>query len=404
MDMGKGRVLILDDEYAVCRSIEMMVQQSGLESMSVTDATAFFQAVRDWNPTHIILDLVMPGMDGVEVVQQLADMGCTATIAISSGVGKRVLSAAQRSAAEHGLRISDVLPKPFSMSALNKFLHASRDAEAPSTENGKLRPEVYEVITMADVQEAIDQRQFRMMFQPKIDCLTRLARGFEALARWYHPERGLIMPDRFIPLAERAGLIGAITDQVVDLSLQWFSSIPVHSHLSISINVSAKTLGSLDFPDKLQQTCRQYSIPSTQVILEVTETAATDDQLLALDMFTRLRMKGFHVSIDDFGIGNSSLALLARLPFSEIKVDRSFAMTASKSRDSRAIIKSTVDLSHSLDLRVVTEGVEDAETLDYLQEVGCDFAQGYYIARPMSGDQTLDWMSQWSAARKHNLL
>src|SRR5471030_2144722 len=136
MDMGKGRVLILDDEFAVCRSIEMMVQQSGLESMSVTDAAAFFQAVRDWNPTHIVLDLVMPGMDGVEVVQKLADMGCTATIAISSGLGKRVLSAAQRSAAEHGLRISDVLPKPFSVSALNKFLHASGDTQVLSTDYG----------------------------------------------------------------------------------------------------------------------------------------------------------------------------------------------------------------------------------------------------------------------------
>jgi EAL domain-containing protein (putative c-di-GMP-specific phosphodiesterase class I) len=119
-----------------------------------------------------------------------------------------------------------------------------------------------------------------------------------------------------------------------------------------------------------------------------------DDQLMALDMFTRLRMKGFRVSIDDFGIGNSSLGLLARLPFSEIKVDKSFAMTAVKSDESKAIIKSTVDLSHNLGLCVVTEGVEDRETLDFLQEVGCDYAQGYYIARPMAEAAVGQWIVQ----------
>jgi EAL domain-containing protein (putative c-di-GMP-specific phosphodiesterase class I) len=176
------------------------------------------------------------------------------------------------------------------------------------------------------------------------------------------------------------------------------------SGLSISVNISAKTLGDLKFVDLLEGKCRDTGISPEAVILEVTETAAMDDQLLALDMFTRLRMKGFQVSIDDFGIGNSSLALLARLPFSEIKVDRSFAMSATKSEESRAIIKSTVDLSHSLDLTVVTEGVEDRETLDFLQEIGCDLAQGYYIARPMPGDAVVEWMLQRRESTRHNML
>jgi len=403
-------VLIFDDEIAIARSTALMVQHLGMDAISVTNPEAFFQAVSDWRPTHIILDLIMPGMDGVEVLQSLAKQGCTASIALSSSVGKRVLSAAQRSASEHGLRIAEVLPKPLTLAALQSFL-ADNDETAPSPDKReKLTPKAFEPITMADVQAAIDGKQFRLVYQPKIDCATQSLKGFETLARWEHPEKGLIMPDRFIPLAERSGLIGPITDQVVDLSLAWFSSIAGvasiagHSDLSLSINISARTLGSRDFPDDLELICRRTSIPCEQVILEVTETAAMDDQLAALDMFTRLRMKGFQVSIDDFGIGNSSLALLARLPFSEIKVDKSFAMTASKSKESKAIIKSTVDLSHSLDLLVVTEGVEDRETLEYLQSIGCDYAQGYFIARPLSGEQVVHWMLQQNENRAHRLL
>jgi len=404
MDPFKGRVLILDDEHAVGRSIELMANHLGFEPKSVTDASDFFEAIRTWNPTHIILDLVMPGMDGVEVLQRLGAEGCEANIGITSGIGKRVLHAAKRSAAEHGLHAIEILPKPFSVAALSAFLSVDQQEPTEKRRRAQLTPEIYEPVTMSDIQVAIEQRQIQLVFQPKIDCMTRMVRGFEALARWHHPVRGIIMPDRFIPLSERIGLIGAITNQVIELSLDWYSGLESNTHLSISINISAKTLGSSDFPDELEMSCKSRSIKPSQVILEVTETAATDDQLLALDMFTRLRMKGFHISIDDFGVGNSTLAMLARLPFSEIKVDKSFAMTAGSFNESRAIIQSTVDLSHSLDLHVVTEGVEDAETLNFLEEIGCDFAQGYHIARPMPGDKVIEWMARRTEDYRLNLL
>jgi len=401
---GKGRVLILDDDPIVGRSIAQLCEYLDIESVAVTDPTEFFRFVTDWNPTHIILDLVMPEMDGVQVLQQLARQSCRARITISSGVGNRVLDAARRSAVEHGLDIAGVLPKPFSVTALKEVLFSDPYGFAPALVAD--RPNNVDVpeLTKEDIQNAIAERQFRLAYQPIIHCETKLLKGFEALVRWDHPTKGLIMPDRFIPMSENLGMIRQITDQVIEMALKWIGSLVNSSNLTISINISAKTLGDLQFVDVLEEKCKQARVSSDVVILEVTETAAMDDQLPALDMFTRLRMKGFHVSIDDFGIGNSSLALLARLPFSEIKIDRSFAMTSISSAESRAIIKSTVDLSHSLELSVVTEGVEDIETLDFLRDIGCDLAQGYYIARPMAGDAVADWMAERSEYSRHNLL
>jgi len=392
MNQSRGRVLILDDEPSIGRMISLMAQELQLEAMSVTNPGMFFTALTAWVPTHVILDLIMPEMDGVEVLQQLGYKGCTARIAISSGVGNRVLGAAQLSAAEHGLDVAGLLPKPIKMRELQEFLYSSPDPNPAERHKKPFNEQGEMTITRADIQGAIREKQFRLIYQPKINCASGRITGFEALVRWDHPTKGLIMPDRFIALSERLGLIGLITDQVVDQALNWYISTPEVEGQSISINISAKTLEDQDFSYWLDVMCNRAAVPKELIILEITETAALDDQLLALDMFTRLRMKGFHVSIDDFGIGTSSLRLLARLPFSEIKVDKSFAMTVVKSSESKIILQSTVDLSHHLGLSVVVEGVEDRETLDFLQEIGCDMAQGYHIARPMSGESIANWI------------
>jgi len=368
-----------------------MVEYLKIESMSVSDPYAFFEAVQSWNPTHIVLDLVMPVMDGVEVLQQLGQLGCQAKITISSGVGNRVLNAAKVSAIEHGLVIAGALSKPFSLGALEEFLCGNGDGQTTLRD----RPQTHSIeaaITQEEVQNAVERKEFELVFQPKIDCLSRRLTGFEALIRWNHPTRGLVMPDRFIPLSEHLGLIQPITNTVVDLALDWLVGASVSPDLNVAINISAKTIGEHDFANWLESRCLQAGVSTDCIALEITETAVMDDPLLNLDMFTRLRMKGFNISIDDFGIGHSSLALLARLPFSEVKVDKRFAMTAASSLESKAIIKSTVDLSHSLGLTVVAEGVEDSVTLDYLTEIGCDQAQGYFIARPLRINQIKEWM------------
>jgi len=394
MKWANGRVLILDDDATIGRGISLLAEHLEVDAISVCHPNDFFATIDQWNPTHIILDLVMPEMDGVEVLQLLAGNGCVSRIAISSSMGQRILNATKQSAAEHGLDVVCVLPKPLTMKSLKEFLFSPIDLSVATVAQNRSET----VITKVDLLDAIARREFCLVFQPKIHCKTRDLVGFEVLVRWEHPSKGLIMPDHFIPLSERLGLIGLITDQIVEQALNWYARTAAVHGLSVSINVSAKTLGDIDFADWLDDMCQKAGIPNDVIVLEVTETAAVVNQLSALDMFTRLRLKGFQVSIDDFGIGNSSLAMLARLPFSEIKVDKSFAMKAGSNEECRAIIRSTVSLGHGLNLTVVAEGVEDEATLNFLSEIGCELAQGYHIARPMPGGSILDWMAQRDCA------
>ena len=209
--------------------------------------------------------------------------------------------------------------------------------------------------------------------------------------RWAPTPSLLILPDQFVPLAESSGLIKLLTEQVCDQALCWFAQNFASSTLTLSINFSAKNLADTHLAEWISELCRQHGVDPARVILELTESSAMDDPVKSLALLTRLRMQGFQLSIDDFGTGFSSLVQLVRLPFSELKVDKSFVMTALESHEARAVIKSIVDLGKSLGLRVAAEGVEDAATLDYITSVGCDFAQGYFISEPLPGRDALAW-------------
>ena len=163
--------------------------------------------------------------------------------------------------------------------------------------------------------------------------------------------------------------------------------------VTLSVNISAISLSHLDLFERIETHCRNMSILPERIIFELTETCAMKDPVSSLDILTRLRIKGFHLSIDDFGTGYSSMLQLARLPFSEIKIDKSFVMTASESKESCTVIKTNNDLGHGLGLYTSAEGIESLETLEYLRSIGCDLAQGYAIARPMSGPAVIEWLS-----------
>jgi EAL domain-containing protein (putative c-di-GMP-specific phosphodiesterase class I)/FixJ family two-component response regulator len=392
--MANRRILILDDDAAVGQTIQWIAESLGFEAEFVTRPEEFFERLEQNSPDIITIDLVMPELDGVEIIRLLTERKCRAKIVISSGRGSRVLEAAQRSASEHGLSIAGVISKPISKEALRLLVGEGSESNQPqSVETQSASRDEFEV-TAPDLQNALDRHEFILAYQPKIECRSGVTAGFEALVRWKHPDRGIVMPDQFIPVAENAGLIDALTGQIFEQSLEWFSQSFPQSNPKLSLNISAKSLVDIQMADSLSALCHRFQIDTERIVLELTESSAMVDPILSLDLLTRLRMKGFQLSIDDFGTGFSSMIQLVRLPFSEIKVDKSFVMQAQQSSESRSVIKSIVELGHSLGLLVTAEGVENLKTLDYLNSLGCDLAQGYFIARPMPGEAARNWVEQ----------
>jgi len=388
------RILIFDDDAAVGQTIQWIAEGLGFEAEFVTHSEAFFQRLDLMRPDIVTIDLVMPRLDGVEIMRLLAERNCRAKIVISSGMGTRVLDAAERSGSEHGLDILGVLSKPISKEALHVLVGGGCECQQTIATDGKSEHGEQFEITKSDLETALDRHELEMAYQPKIECRSGMPAGFEALVRLKHPERGTVMPDRFIHVAEEAGLIDVLTTQVFNQSLEWFSRNFLRSKLMLSLNISAKSLVDFHLADSLSALCRQYRIAPERVVLELTEGTGVVDPINSLDLMTRFRVKGFQLSIDDFGTGYSSMVQLVRLPFSEIKVDKSFVLQAQQSQESRTVIKSIVDLGHSLGLIVAAEGVEDLKTLNYLHSLGCDLAQGYFIAHPMPGDDARNWADQ----------
>jgi diguanylate cyclase (GGDEF)-like protein len=251
---------------------------------------------------------------------------------------------------------------------------------------------------LGELRRALDQRQLLLHYQPKVDANTGQLLGVEALARWQHPEHGLVAPDEFIPLAERTGLIGPLTHYVLDEALRQGRSWRDAGHeLSVAVNVSARRLLDLQFPDEVAALLDRHQLPAELLVIELTESTIMADPVHALDILTRLNAMGVQLSIDDFGTGYSSMAYLKHLPVHELKVDRSFVSQMLQSSSDAVIVHSTIDLGRNLGLRVVAEGVENALTLQQLGLLGCHAVQGYHISRPIAPDDFTSWLEQRAA-------
>lgn len=256
---------------------------------------------------------------------------------------------------------------------------------------------------LSELRLALEHHQFRLFVQPKLDLTSGKVIAVEALIRWQHPERGYIYPDQFIPFAEQTGFIRQMTAWVIAEAARYrqaWQSLGLH--LKISVNLSTRDLLDQDLPRKFQQLLEQFGLTAAAFCLEITESAIMDDPQRALQTLEGLHAMGLDLSIDDFGTGYSSLAYLKRLPVDELKIDKSFVLKIEQDQDDVKIVKSTIDLGHNLGLRVVAEGVETLACLHLLQQLGCDQAQGYYIAKPMLAADFPVWLKQaqsnWHAA------
>jgi EAL domain-containing protein (putative c-di-GMP-specific phosphodiesterase class I) len=237
--------------------------------------------------------------------------------------------------------------------------------------------------------------QLVLHYQPKISISDRRLSGVEALVRWQHPRLGLLGPDQFIPIVEREGLMRVLTLGMLDRALaqqrEWRRA---GEHIPVAVNLSPSNLLDTRLPADIETLLRRYDTPPHQLELEITEETLMRDSTRALDVIARIGELGVEFSLDDFGTGYSSLAQLRRLPVQALKIDRSFIMNMSDAGDDANIVRSTIDLGRSLNLRVIAEGVETVGQLEALESFGCDVAQGYYISRPVPADVLMSWLHE----------
>jgi EAL domain-containing protein (putative c-di-GMP-specific phosphodiesterase class I)/CheY-like chemotaxis protein len=381
-------VLVIDDEPAIGEVIAMVAHDLG---MSCTVHTSALEVPDELDPgiTAIVIDLMMPGMDGIELVRRLAARQCRATIVMMSGHDRSVLRSVQEMARTLGLRTAEPLQKPFRLADIRAMLNAVAE---PQLDRRKPVEGDRQTIPEAELRAAIAERAVVVHYQPQIALASGRVEGVEALARLRHPALGMVYPDQFIEDAERFGLMDVLTDIVVEHSLEEVGSLGGLGDATLSINFAAGSLLDLSLPERLERVAKRANIPLSRLVVEITESGLIKEFGKALDVLARLRLRGAGVSIDDFGTGYSSMAQLRRVPCTELKIDRMFVKDMLSDESAMAVVEESIGLAHRLHLRAVAEGVETHQQARALTDAGCDLAQGFFYARPLSAQDLATWL------------
>jgi EAL domain-containing protein (putative c-di-GMP-specific phosphodiesterase class I)/ActR/RegA family two-component response regulator len=387
----KHRVLVIDDDLDICALIADKASDLGMECITTHDAAGFFESLTP-DVTLIVLDLMMPNTDGIEILRSLGEYRCQAGIIVMSGIGKRVIQTAEEFASNLGLSTVGHLTKPFKLAQLEDML--LRNPKRPLIQ----RPDEQLLIMFdrVDFCRAIEKGEFVLHYQPQIQVMTGHCVGLEALVRWQHPVHGLIVPDRFIGFAEESDLIDALTWTVLKKGLAEMGRVIDQggSPLSLSFNISVLSLRDLAFPDTLVALLGNFHVSPERIILEITETGLICNLSQTLDVLARLRMKGIRLSIDDFGTGYSMMEQLRNIPANELKIDRSLLQNL-QVQNYRVIVQKIIELAHELDVIAVAEGVETRLQFDFLRSKSCDVAQGYFFSTPLPKIEFIAWLDSY---------
>ena len=386
------KILVLDDEPFMRKLLARMLTNQGFTSVALCESgRAALDRVDgvDTRPNLILLDLNMPEMDGIEFVRHLVERNYTGSLILISGEDERMLQTVEKLVQAHKITVLGHIHKPVKPEALSALL----EKWAPSSLDS---PKAQKVYGTDEVRAAINNGELVNYYQPKVTVATGKVAGVETLVRWRHPVHGIVPPDQFIGVAEANDLIDDLTRVVLTSALaQAKAWQEAGLTLRVAVNVSMDSLASLDFLDFVTGLTAKTGIPPQQIVLEVTESQLMGDARIPLEILTRLRLKRFRLSIDDFGTGHSTLAQLRDIPFDELKIDQGFVHRAWTVETLRAMYDASLALARQLGMEVVAEGVEDRDDWDLLLRTGCDLAQGAFISRPMPAEDLPGWMDVW---------
>ena len=387
------KILVLDDESFMLKLLSRILSNLGFTSIMLCDSgrAALEQLVdKDTGPNLILLDLNMPEMDGIEFVRHLVERYYTGSLILISGEDERMLQTAEKLVQAHKIQILGHLHKPVKPEALSALLETWT---APSVDGARVAKKIY---TAEELRAALDNGELVNYYQPKVAVASGEVVGVETLVRWRHPVDGIVFPDQFIGLAEKFGLIDDLTQVVFTAAVtQAKAWKEAGLALRVAVNVSMDNLASLNFLNFVAELTAKIGIAPQDLVLEVTESRLMEDTRAPLEILTRLRLKRFRLSIDDFGTGHSSLAQLRDIPFDELKIDQGFVHRACSDETLRAMYDASLSLARQLGMEVVAEGVEDRDDWELLLRTGCDLAQGTFISRPMLPTDVPAWIEGW---------
>jgi len=366
MDWQGLRVLVVEDHDFQRRTLMRLLQGCGADVHGAENGTTALEWLSGAGQIDVVItDIDMPEMDGIELIRNLAERRDARAVIIASGLEQPLLHSVEAMARGYGLQVLGNIEKPLTTEHLARLVSRYEPVPPPT---GLSWPDF--TMTRDDVIEALDAGEFQAVFQPKVECLS----------------------------IEAFGCIGPLTELMLSAAARqrarWAEDgLP----LSISVNVSVHCLSHVSVADRFEQLVREAGTQPQDIVLELTESAVVPEAAHALDVLTRLRLKGFGLSVDDFGTGYSSLKQLNSVPFSELKIDRAFVHGACDNIRQQTLLLGGIDLGRRLKLTTVAEGIETRQEWDLVKALGCDVGQGYFLSRPLSPADFRTWAADWRA-------
>lgn len=395
MDIAHLHFLVAQADPLQRRALLDMLAQLGVSRVTeVPDGHTALRCFQDsFTPTVdvAIIDLALPGMDGLELIRTLAGMDCRARLIVSGQQPASLMFAVETMAQAYGFDLLGTLRLPFTATHLQQLLEHYR--APPAADGGTAHAAVF---SFAEVGAALQARQFEPFFQPKIELETGQVKGLEAFARWRHPEHGVLGPGAFMDALAQHQRIDFLDWSMIEQSVQCARAFHDQGMpIAISINLAPHTLAHPQFMEQIGACVARHRLLPDYITFEIPESSVLTTDAALVERLVRMRMAGFGLAIDDYGTGRSNLQLLARIPFSELKIDRSFVDGAARKRPLGTVLSSCLGLARSLERDSVAVGVETKQDWDFLQRLGCTYAQGYYIASPMEAGAFAGWLEDW---------
>jgi EAL domain-containing protein (putative c-di-GMP-specific phosphodiesterase class I) len=380
------RAFVIDDEDAFCLFMSRLIGGLGYE----VTTTCQIKSINLGELTKsdiVFVDMMMPGTDGIQVLDILSRHQVKSAIILMSGIHGAVLATAETIAKRSDLRVIGVLKKPFRVGDVRSILEAEHH-EPHLRSNTPLISE----INIEDILAGLERQEFDVFFQPILNLATSQPVGYEALARW-NSKFGLVSPDRFIAVAARHGVLPLLTRQIAHRALTGAAKLNQQGLIwKVWVNLGTEDLVDDQLPEKLAEMVADHKLPVGSLTVELTESSATINEVAMLGILARLRLKGIDLAIDDFGTSYSSLERLSIIPFTSLKIDKQFIAGMITNTNARFIVESSIALAKRLKMKSVAEGIETEAQLKLLKKMGCDFGQGYHIARPMEFEKLVTWV------------